>query len=140
MLPAAHPSTPAREYVVRGPRSGTLLIVDDEPTVRDVLRLQIERLGYRSAAVGNGQLAIDYVHMHGDAVRAVVLDQTMPVMGGAEAYRRLREIAPQLPIIMTTGYGEENLLELIAHDQHAAVLAKPYALGRLRELLEQLTA
>ena len=142
LIPAAHPSAPAHApaQVQHQPRIGTVLIVDDEPAVRDVLRLQIERLGYRTAAVGNGQLAVDFVHGHGDAVRAVVLDQTMPVMGGTEAYRRLRDIAPRLPIIMTTGYSEETLLELIAHDEHAAFLAKPFAIGRLRELLEQLSA
>ena len=140
LLPAAHPSMPAHTPVAHQPRTGTVLIVDDEPAVRDVLQLQIERLGYRTAAVSNGQLAIEYVHAQGAAVRAVVLDQTMPVMGGAEAYRRLRETSPTLPIIMTTGYSEETLLELIAHDQHAAFLPKPFAIGRLREVLEQISA
>jgi signal transduction histidine kinase/CheY-like chemotaxis protein len=140
LLPATSAAASTAARPPRRAREGTVLIVDDEPTVRDVLRLQLERLGYRTRAVENGLLALAHVRAHAGELLAVVLDQTMPVMGGAEAYRHLREIAPRLPVVLTTGYGEENLLELIAGDVHAAFLPKPFALGRLREVLEHVTS
>jgi CheY-like chemotaxis protein len=140
LLPATSAAASTAARPPRRAREGTVLIVDDEPTVRDVLRLQLERLGYRTRAVENGLLALEHVRAHAGELLAVVLDQTMPVMGGAEAYRHLREIAPRLPVVLTTGYGEENLLELIAGDVHAAFLPKPFALGRLREVLEHVTS
>ncbi len=140
LWPAGQGGAGSTARTPRRPREGTVLIVDDEPTVRDVLRLQLERLGYRTRAVENGLLALEHVREHGAELLAVVLDQTMPVMGGAEAYRHLREIAPRLPLVLTTGYGESNLLELIAGDAHAAFLPKPFALGRLREVLEHVTS
>ena len=67
----------------------------------------------------------------------VVLNVT-PIMGGTEAYQRLRDIAPTLPIILMTGFGQDNIAGLIDADPHALFLPKPYALNRLARALREL--
>ena len=116
----------------------TILVVDDEATVRDVMCLQLEKLGYHTLPLSNGRDCVEHVRTQHSTIDAVVLDQTMPVMGGSEAYQRLRDIAPKLPIILMTGFGQENIAGLINADRHAQFLPKPYALNRLQAALRQL--
>ena len=116
----------------------TVLVVDDEAAVRDVMRLQLEKLGYHTRAVANGRECIEHVLAHGAEIDAVMLDQTMPIMGGTEAYQRLREIAPMLPIVLMTGFTHDNIADLIGTDSRASFLPKPYALNRLERALREL--
>ena len=139
LLPASGIPQAARPRPADARRTArTVLVVDDEAAVRDVLRLQLERLGYGTAAEANGRDGIAHVLARGAAIDAVMLDQTMPIMGGSEAYSRLRQIAPTLPIILMTGFGQDNIAGLIDADPHALFLPKPYALNRLARALREL--
>jgi CheY-like chemotaxis protein len=96
-----------------------ILIVDDEPDLRYLLRRVFERAGYEVAECSNGAMALETAH--GSPPDLVVTDMMMPVMGGAELVRRLRAdaVTAQIPILAVTG------------DAHLAggadaVLAKPW--------------
>lgn len=84
---------------------GHILVVDDERSIRKLLRTVLEDDGYTVAEAGNGAEAIEQVKMGG--IDLVVLDQMMPVMDGLEACRHLRGEYPNLPVIMLTAKGEE---------------------------------
>jgi two-component system OmpR family response regulator/two-component system alkaline phosphatase synthesis response regulator PhoP len=104
---------------------GHILVVDDERSIRKLLRMQLEAEGYTVAEAGNGREALEQVRSGG--IDLVVLDYMMPEMNGLEACQQLRTEYPGLPVIMLTAKGEEidriMGLELGADDY----IAKPYS-------------
>jgi len=87
--------------------SGTILIVEDEEGVREVAERILQDIGYETVSAEDGRQALDMMNEVGDRVTAVLLDLSMPKMGGAETFRRLREVRPNLPILMMSGYTEQ---------------------------------
>ncbi len=87
------------------PRSITVLVVDDEPRLVDVLRLDLEIEGYRVVAASNGYEALD--RLKDDLPDLVVLDVMMPEMDGFETLRHIREVS-NVPVVMLTVRQEES--------------------------------
>ena len=87
--------------------SGTILVVEDEEGVREVAERILQDIGFHTIAAQDGRQALDIMEEVGSSVTAVLLDLSMPRMGGAETFRRLREIRPELPILMMSGYTEQ---------------------------------
>ena len=85
---------------------GTVLIIDDEPGVRDIAAMVMETHGATVLRAASGEEALAILRDPAGAVSLVLLDMTMPGMGGEEALRRLREIHPRLPVILMSGYSE----------------------------------
>jgi DNA-binding response OmpR family regulator len=106
------------------PRSITVLVVDDEPRLVDVVRMNLEVEGYRVLAAANGYEALD--RLRGDLPDLVVLDVMMPDMDGFDTLRRIREVS-SVPVLMLTVRAEEQDLirglEIGADDY----LTKPYS-------------
>jgi two-component system, cell cycle sensor histidine kinase and response regulator CckA len=118
------------------PRSftGRVLLVDDDPMVRDVLRRQLEVLGFTVAVASNGKEALDRFGDRLADLAVAVLDATMPVMGGKETLRELKRRRPSLPVILCSGHDEQSA-------QSGGVLAdgylnKPVPMDTLRETLQ----
>ncbi|MGA5301056.1 response regulator transcription factor [Nucisporomicrobium flavum] len=82
-----------------------VLVVDDDPTVSDVVRRYLEQDGCRVRLVGNGEAAL--AAASAEMPDLVVLDLMMPGIDGLEVCRRLRQDAPELPVLMLTALGEE---------------------------------
>ena len=85
--------------------SGTVLVVDDDPTVSDVVRRYLERAGFGVLLAGDGQSALDLAEKTRPDL--VILDLMLPGIDGLEVCRRLRATDEQTPIIMLTALGEE---------------------------------
>ncbi len=113
--PAGEQAAPA---LARG--SGTVLVVDDEPTVLALLTRTLESCGYTVLAAEHGEAALELYRRQSTAVSLVVLDMIMPVMGGRECLERLRAIDPEVRVLLITGYttdgSAEELLRLGAVD------------------------
>jgi two-component system KDP operon response regulator KdpE len=111
------------------PRNISVLVVDDEPRLVDVVRLNLEMEGYRVLAASDGIEALD--RLKEDLPDLVVLDVMMPAMDGFETLRRIREVS-QVPVIMLTVRNEESDrirgLEIGADDY----LTKPYSSRELQ--------
>jgi len=88
---------------------GTILVVEDEEGVRDVADRILQDFGFETMLAVDGRDALDMMEHSGDQVTAVLMDLSMPRMGGQEALRRLRETWPDLPVIMMSGYTEESV-------------------------------
>jgi CheY-like chemotaxis protein len=105
----------------------TILVVDDEAGLRDAVARGLTRLGYRVVEGADGRDGLRTFQQHADEVDALLVDLTMPEMGGAEVVRRVREIRPNLPVIVTSGYATGGELdELLAGG--ATFLPKPFEL------------
>jgi two-component system KDP operon response regulator KdpE len=115
------------------PQSGSVLIVDDEPSLRKVLRTSLSASGFTVEEARNGEEAVTAVQQHGFDL--IVLDINMPGMGGVEACQRIREFSPRIGIVMLTVRDLEEdkvrALEAGADDY----VSKPF---RLRELVARL--
>jgi len=108
-----------------------ILVVDDEQSVREMISLGLTTQGYRVITAANGAEAIAVVEQHATAVRVVLLDTDMPVLGGEAAIPFLRARMPAVPIILMSGE-----VDSIATTDSIAQLAKPF---RLEELLQVIT-
>jgi len=115
------------------PCSGTVLVVDDEPAVRTLAQLILEQSGYTVLVAEDGREAVELFRRNAGAICAVLLDMTMPVMSGGEAFRLIREIRPDVPIVVSTGYSAETTRELFAAGTVVAFVQKPYTAARLVE-------
>ena len=132
--PVSHRSA-ARARSVRercGPK-GRILVVDDEPTVRDVLEHMLASLGYTAACVRNGQEAVDYYREHGGDIDLVLLDLTMPVMNGWYCFRALKELDPGVKVLLATGHDLDGVGQGMLEEGVAGFLEKPYIVAGLSE-------
>jgi CheY-like chemotaxis protein len=105
---------------------GCVLFADDEMPVRNIARRILERLGFQVVLAQSGRGAVDEFGRRPDAFSLVILDLTMPEMTGDEALREIRLLRPHVPIVLTSGYGEEEVLERLAHVRVDAFLKKPF--------------
>jgi two-component system cell cycle sensor histidine kinase/response regulator CckA len=128
-VPVTAPATPQP-----GRGSGTILVVDDEPAVRAVAQNTLEDNGYRVLLAADGQEAIDVLAAHPETA-AIILDLAMPVMNGDEAAPRLRGIRPAVPIILSSGYAEEEARRKFSGAGITCFLQKPYRAARLLEAI-----
>ncbi len=132
-VPVEPPARPSRP-VPGG--SGTVLLVDDEAVVRRATRRVLERAGYAVVEATHGGEAVDAVRRDPGGITAVVLDVTMPVMGGAEAYRRMRDLGLTAPVLVSSGYDGGDTAASF-EGEGVDFLQKPY---RPEQLLTRLRA
>jgi PAS domain S-box-containing protein len=88
---------------------GTVLVVEDEEGVREVAERMLQDIGLDTIPAEDGREALDILDRVGESINAVLLDLSMPRMGGQETLRRLRQRWPHLPVIMMSGYTEESV-------------------------------
>jgi CheY-like chemotaxis protein/two-component sensor histidine kinase len=121
--------------------TGTLLVVDDEPLVRNVARVLLESVGFDVVEAANGVEAVAIYRSRAAEIRAVLLDVTMPGLGGVEALKRIREVDPGARVILSSGYDERDTIADLRRDQGVEFLQKPYRartlLTKLRTVLER---
>ncbi len=105
--------------------SGTILLVDDEASLRRTTRRLLERAGYAVLEARDGLEGVERFREAADKVSAIILDVTMPVMGGAEAFKRIRALAPAVPVVVSSGYDEQDTADAFTGPA-VEFLQKPY--------------
>jgi CheY-like chemotaxis protein len=123
---------------VRRVMSGRVLLVDDEPGVIHVAGRMLAHLGLTVATAANGREAVELFAQDSD-FDWVLLDVTMPEMGGVECLAKLREIRPDIYVAMSSGYEAETALALDHSCQPNDFISKPFNLDRLRSVVEKTT-
>ncbi len=111
----------------------TALVIDDEEDVREVLALVLRRRGVRVLLADSGPAALDLFRAHRNDVDVVLLDLTMPVMSGEDVLRELREIDPQVRVILSSGYAQDAAIRRLASDSRASFIQKPFTADDLAE-------
>ncbi|GEM_PF-1023617 len=118
----------------------TILVVDDEESVRAVLRRMLERAGYTVLDAPDGRAAIELYQQREPPIDLVILDLTMPGLGGQETLWCLREINPDVRVIVSSGYSEGGRAGEIQSLRIHGFLQKPYHLAavlrKVREVLD----
>ena len=128
--PAMAPQVPAPAPPAwRG--EGTILVVDDEASIRAGASQVLEHEGFTVLMAADGHEAVAVFREHAETVRAVLLDLTMPDMDGATTARALRQIRPDVRVILSSGYTGEEATRQFTERDLAGFLQKPYALKAL---------
>ncbi len=113
-----------------------VLVVDDEELVRTVSRLMLERLGYAVVAAGCGAEAVECLRGRaGPPIAVALIDMTMPGLSGVETMHALRAVDPGLPVVLTSGFGEQDGLGTSGPDGPSGFLQKPFQIPALRDAL-----
>ena len=126
-----------------GPKTaggGTVLVVEDESAVRKMVTLALQRLGFTVLAAEDGLEAVAVFRQHQDEIRCVLCDLTMPRMNGWETLTALRKLAPGIPVILSSGYSEAQVMEGDHSELPQAFLSKPYEHKALINAISQVLA
>ncbi len=115
--------------------SGRVLVADDEPPVLRVLARTLERAGFEVVTALNGREALERWAEHAGDFVAVMLDMTMPEQGGRETLVALRKSGADVPIVLSSGYSEDEARAQFDGERPDAFLQKPYATHTLLETL-----
>jgi two-component system CheB/CheR fusion protein len=110
---------------------GNILVVDDEELVRGMARFTLERCGYTIELAADGKSAVEAFAARPQDFAAVLLDLTMPVMSGEEALARIRQIRPDVPVLLSSGFSEGEAVRRFQDSGLAGFLQKPYTAAAL---------
>ena len=116
----------------------TILIVDDERMVLEVTQEMLQHLGYHVLTAHNGEQAIQTLQKQKDKIELVILDMVMPVMGGRSAFSLIKEIAPAVKVLLSTGYSLEGQAEDIMEKGCNGFIQKPFDLNDLDHKLQDM--
>ena len=105
--------------------AGVILLVDDEPTIRAILRMGLEGAGYKVIEAVDGVDGFGAFVRHRSSISAVLLDLTMPRMGGDEVFEEIHKLAPELPVILMSGYSRQEAEATLSTPAIAGFLPKP---------------
>jgi CheY-like chemotaxis protein len=114
--------------------SGTVLLVDDEETVRGIGTDMLKELGYGVVTANDGREAIEAFKDNKD-ISFVIMDLTMPHMDGEQCFRELQQIKPGVKIIMSSGFNEQEVTRKFVGRGLAGFIQKPYKLSALRDAI-----
>ena len=116
----------------------SVLFVDDESAVREALAQILEQQNFKVITAENGKTALKRLDEHGAAIDAAVVDLNMPDLDGMQVSRQMREKHPHLPIILTSGYSEQEVLRRAEQGMPAHFIQKPYQPQMLISLLGEI--
>ena len=120
----AAPDAPAGTPAWRG--SGTVLVVDDEETVRAITRRMLERIGFEVLQASNGHEALEIFHRESARIVGVLLDLTMPELDGNATFTELRRLDPEVRVLLMSGFNEQDAITRFAGKGLAGFIQKPF--------------
>jgi CheY-like chemotaxis protein len=116
-----------------------ILLVDDEEMIIDVGAQILQKLGYEVLTASHGMEAIEVYRQNRQEVAMVILDLIMPQMGGGETYDRLKEIDPQVKVLLSSGYSIDGQATEILNRGCDGFIQKPFSMedlsGKLRQII-----
>jgi len=118
----------------------TILLAEDDATIRELTKELLEEFGYKVFVAENGIKALELYRLHSDDIKLLILDSVMPGMKGIEVYNAIRETDTVMPILFCSGYAAEIPGGCAASDSRAYFISKPFVpkqmLLKIREVLE----
>ena len=137
VAPQDRPTLPQPRQVKPDPwkGAGTILLVDDEESVRTMGRRMLERNGFQVLTAANGREALEIYRARRSEIALVLLDLTMPDLDGEETFHALRQMDPTVRVVMSSGYTESEIIPRFAGQRLAGFLQKPYSTAALMQCL-----
>jgi PAS domain S-box-containing protein len=127
-----------RETRTETPRgSETILLVEDEPALLDLIASSLQSSGYTVLEAADGVEALYVAEKYQGAIHVLVTDVVMPQMSGPELSRRITSLRPEIKVLYMSGYADNGLTPLGAMDDKVVFLQKPFELGRLAQKVRE---
>jgi CheY-like chemotaxis protein len=117
--------------------SGTVLLVDDEETVRGIGKEMLQELGFRALTANDGKEAVAAFQQNPD-ISLVILDLTMPHMDGEQCFRELKLLKTDVKVIISSGYNEQEVTQKFVGKGLAGFIQKPYKLSVLKDAIRKI--
>ena len=115
--------------------TGTVLVVDDEETVRTVAARMLERLGFAVMTANDGREGMEKFRTDPARFTLVLLDLTMPHLDGEETFRQMRVLNPGVRVILTSGFNQQEAVNRFTGKGLAGFIQKPFELGSLIQVI-----
>ncbi|HEY1108020.1 MAG TPA: transporter substrate-binding domain-containing protein [Opitutaceae bacterium] len=122
--PAASTTTTASPAAWQG--KGTVLVADDEETVRTTAAVMLKKLGFNVALVADGRQAVEVFHATPERFALVLMDLTMPHLDGHQAFAELRRLRADVRVVLMSGFSEEEAISQFTGKGLAGFLQKPF--------------
>ncbi|GFO61292.1 hypothetical protein GMST_36170 [Geomonas silvestris] len=135
-MAAPRPALAAGERQPSG--QGTVLLVDDEAALREIGARLLEGMGFTVLQAVNGREAVRLYAERRSGIDLVLMDLTMPDLDGIKAYREMRKLSKSVPIVICSGYDNNEISATISQDPLAGFVSKPYRPEQVRQLLMRL--
>lgn len=115
-----------------------ILVVDDDEVVRGLSKKFLTALGYQVSSAGDGLEGVIIFYRKMENISLVLLDIVMPKMDGLAAFKRMRELNPEIPILLCSGFSPPDTLDELLEQGKTGFLPKPYSLKQLSTKVSQL--
>ena len=116
----------------------TILIVDDEQIMRQILREGLEAEGYRTLEACNGIEAVQIFIKEKENIDLIILDMIMPKQNGLETFKQMKALQLNVPVILSSGYGENKQVQEMINEGVRDVLQKPYRVDTLTKKVKEI--
>ena len=144
LLPAGIPEVPMPEAAApaaaQAQKAKVVLVIDDEDYMLEVVRDILEAGGHRAVLATSGEEGLEVVRRQGAELDFVLLDLSMPGIGGMATLREIRLMDPGLPVVLTSGFAEEEVVAQLHGVALSGFLQKPYRVRTLMDLVEAVPA
>ena len=121
--------------------AGTILLADDEPEIRELVKIVFERCGYKVIEAVDGEDAVDKFVKNKDAITLLVFDIIMPRKNGKEAYNAIKKMRPDMKVLFMSGYGGNVIIKTDIHKEGLDYILKPVSptelLRKAREVMDK---
>jgi nitrogen-specific signal transduction histidine kinase/ActR/RegA family two-component response regulator len=118
----------------------TILVVDDEPSLRSLVRISLSERGYTVMEAGDGLEALELYSRHAGKIDMVLIDLVMPKLGGRETYLKLKQMNPGVRALFATGYGIDDQVQELLATGVMGIIKKPYEMtsveSEIRKVLD----
>jgi len=125
------------------PKGGTetILMAEDDPSLRKLTALILEQGGYKLITANNGEEAVEKFMENKDKIQLLLLDVIMPKKNGRDAYDEIRKVMPKVPVLFASGYSPDMLHDKALIEKGVAMIYKPMSpqslLKKVREVLDR---
>ncbi len=118
--------------------TGTILVVDDEEIIRNMLTEILQKLGYRILLACDGKEGVDVFEKNCQDIDLVILDMNMPIMDGRETFKKIKEIDPDVRALLTTGFSMTKGTQDILDEGFVGYITKPFTINQLSEKIREI--
>jgi CheY-like chemotaxis protein len=119
-------------------QAGTVLLVDDEEILLEVVKELLRSIGYRVLVARDGEEAIQIHRKYRNDIDIVLLDMMMPNMGGGETYDRMKEMNPEIRVLLSSGFGVDGGPSKILERGCDGFIQKPFTINELSDKLREI--
>ncbi len=118
--------------------SGTILVVDDEESVREFVREVLEMVGYDTILAENGSDALQKFQEHKHEIDLILLDLVMPKLSGEEVFKQLEKAGNTIPVVFSSGFSKKDALNAFKDRPVSGYIAKPYRASKLTRVISDI--